>query len=320
MAGEWEISSVTVSDVAPTANWEISSITVDTGAAASNGAWEVSAITVNTGTANNYLFKVVDTMGLTEGNSALDEITSGQIFVQPETVKVTDIIRMTFPNKYTFQADPTEDVKMSDNVTLTVKFPQSYVLPETIGVTDNLNLATTGKTFLGLPKENVVLSDSVVIVVGSSQRGFSLVETMSLRDNPNMNFGNTYQLKDRDKYSTPDLQRLYYALAQQLPADTPLSIADLQYLYYSQRSGRITGTLADHISAWLALKQYNTMSEYLDSFGYTGGLDSKLRKFFGSSDQLNPTNTGTPGGGGSTDPLLLTYGGANYGDANYGGF
>lgn len=315
MAGEWEISSVTVSDVAPTANWEISSITVDTGAAPSNGAWEIAELTVNTGASNNYQFKVVDTMGLTEGTATLDELTSGQIYTLPETMKVTDIIRMTFPNKYTFQADPTEDVKMTDNVTLTVKFPQAYVLPETMGVTDNLNLATTGKVFLGLPKENVSLTDSVTITVGSSQKSFSFVETLRLTDNPNMKFGSSTVLLKPEKYSTPDLQRLYYILAQQLPVNSALSLADLQYLYYSQRSGRITGTLADHISGWLAQKQYSSMSEYLDSLGYVGGLDSKLRKFFSSSDQFNPGNTG----GGPNDPLLLTLGGANLGDANYGG-
>lgn len=316
MAGEWEVSSLTASDVAATGNWEISSLTVDTGVATPNGSWEISSLTVNTGTVNNYLFTVTETMGLTEGDQTLNELNPGQLFLQPETVKVTDIIRMAFPNKYTFQADPTEDVKMSDNVSLLIKFPQAYTLPETVSVTDNLNLASTGRYSKSVGPDTLAITDSVVIVIGSSQRQFTLVETLSLRDYPNMNFGNNTVLKSPDKYSTPDLQRLYFILAQQLPTDSNLSMADLQYLYYSQRSGRIQGTLADHISGWLAQKQYASMSEYMDSLGYKGGLDSRLRKFFSSSDQFNPGNINTD----ATRRLRLSYGGANYGDANYGGF
>lgn len=211
--------------------------------------------------------------------------------------------------------------RVSDNFSITEGNTSDYDFSyqEIFTVTDGMPLrdsstlvASPRRTFMVLDRlestdSNQVNFDSALHNPGGS-------DLVGLSDQVRMVFRGSAPsvYRPAEHLSDETLKRQHFAYAQNIePEYSKLSTTDIEFKYYSERSGLTFGSLSDHRQAWLRNQGYETMYEFLEGRGFIGDLGSKLRKYWSAYEPRTDSNT--------TDELLVL-GGSNLGDADLGGF
>lgn len=135
--GQWEVAELSFTNIAPGGQWEVAELSFDTTVTA-GGQWEVAALTYDaTASTPPVTFLISDTMGLTDGNTAVNEFSLAQAWTLTGSVGLTDQLKL-FASPHLFIGLPPDDAGLTDYVLLVTDATSSLYKPP-LGDTEYLS-------------------------------------------------------------------------------------------------------------------------------------------------------------------------------------